>query len=172
MTAPAWLPSYLEQLLTAAAFHSLPVARLAALVEQESNGGLSPRTGLYDPRQLYRYEPAFWDRYLAGRADYAPPAGAESGTAFELWKRRVSASYGLCQIMYPTARDHGWPKEWPPEALLQPGPNLLQAARILAAHRRNVPTWRDAWLRYNGGGRPAYADEVEARVPRFEDLLA
>jgi hypothetical protein len=169
MTAPAWLPVYLEQLLTAAAFQSIPIARLAALVEQESNGGLDPRTGLHDPRQLYRFEPGFWTRYLEGREDYAPPAGAENGPALDLWKRRVSASYGL---MYPTARDHGWPKEWPPEALLQPGPNLMTAARILAGHRRKGATWREAWLRYNGGGRPAYADEVEARVARFEALLA
>lgn len=160
-SAPAWLTVYLDELLAAAALHEIPAARLAALVEQESAGN----------SRAYRYEPAFWTRYLKHRPDYAPPSGAESGGALELWKRRVSASYGLVQVMFATARDHGFPIELAPEALLQPRVNLLLGARILQVHRRRVPDWRGAWLRYNGGARPGYANEVEARVPRFEAWL-
>jgi hypothetical protein len=176
MSAPAWLAVYRAELVEAAALYAIPSARLAALVEQESNGGIHPKTREHDPRQLYRYEPAFWDRYLAQRADYAPPLSVFPAVfadrALELWKRRVSASYGLCQIMYATARDHGLPPEWPPEALLQPRVNLTLAAKILRHHQRKTAgDWRATWLRYNGGAREAYADEIEARMPRFEALL-
>lgn len=171
-TAPAWLAVYRHELVTAASLHEIPLPRFCALVEQESNGGLNPRTLEHDPRQLYRYEAGYWRKYLATNKAYAPPEGAESGPAFELWKRRVSASYGLCQVMYGTARDLGFPPEWPPEELLKPMSGLAYGAKYLRRCLRGGVPWRVAWLNYNGGGRPAYADEVEARVPRFEALLA
>lgn len=160
MVGPGWLSLFRAELLEAAALHNVPTARLAALVEQESAG---------EPR-AYRYEPTFWTKYLAKRVDYAPPAPGV--LALGAWMRRVSASYGLCQIMYATARDFGLPPELPPEALFQPRMNLTLGAKILASHRKRSADWRETWLRYNGGGRPAYADEIEARVPRFEALLS
>lgn len=156
--APPWLPIYRSTAIEAAALYEIPLARLLATIEQESAG---------DPR-AYRYEPAFWTRYLADRDDYSCPGPAAS---LEHWKRRVSASYGLCQIMFATARDHGLPPECDPEALYQPRVNLTLAAKILRrAVNATKGDWRAAHLRYNGGGRPAYADEIEARLPRFEAL--
>lgn len=106
----------------------------------------------------YRYEPEFYDRYLKGNAEYA---GMEP--------TRVSASYGLCQVMYPTARERGFRGE--PELLCVPQVNIDLGCGILSALLR----WADGDVRkasaaYNGGrgnwaGKDpqAYAASVLAR---------
>lgn len=67
----------------------------------------------------YRYEPRFWDRYLADNP---------------LWKdqepRRVSASYGLMQVMYPVAWELGFREE--PELLTVPRVGLFWGCTLLA----------------------------------------
>jgi soluble lytic murein transglycosylase-like protein len=149
---------YREPLVEAARLAGVNGVMLAAVVWQESRGGVHFKTRQHDPRMWYRYEPGFWRRYLARKKAYQPAAHvAADPAAFELHKRRVSASYGLCQIMYATARDFHYRGE--PEGLLDPMVNLRLGARILARYKRGH-TWRAALLRYNGGGRPAYADEV------------
>lgn len=67
----------------------------------------------------FRFEPVFWERYLKSRRDYA---NAEP--------RRVSSSYGLVQVMYSTAVEHGFNRE--PEYLFLVGVNLDMGAKILA----------------------------------------
>lgn len=166
---PAWLPMYEPLIRAGAAAHGLEPALVAAVIEQESNGGLNPRSGAHDPRQLYRYEPGFWSRYLAGKPAWAPPRGV----AVDTWARRVSSSYGLMQVMYPTAREHGLPAPpvAEPESLLQPTLGITLGAKILAAFlRRSSGDWTAALLRWNGGARREYAAEVLARVERFRGL--
>ena len=172
-----WLPIYGRLIKEAADAHGIEPARLAALVWQETDGGLDPRTGIWLPQQLYRYEAAFWDRYLAHQPEYAAPAPA----SLEPWKRRVSASYGIGQVLYATARGtvchsatcpnpypHGYRGQ--PEGLFEPSLSLFFAAEILA-HALQIEhvDWRAAWLHYNGGGRPAYATEAEQK---YEAVLA
>jgi len=87
----------------------------------------------------YRYEPGFWQRYLAAHPDYA---GCEP--------RRVSASYGLMQIMYPTAVDMGYEGE--PEGLFSPSLNLRFGIGFLMT--LIAKAGGDAWeaiAAYNGG---------------------
>lgn len=116
----------------------------------------------------YRAEPAFWDRYLKGKPEWdgANPA-------------RVSASYGLMQVMFPTAVDHGMGRTEPPEYLFVPLIGLEWGCRVLADRlewaRGDV---RAALASYNGGkggnapGGPLrnalYADKVLAKLAALQ----
>jgi soluble lytic murein transglycosylase-like protein len=113
----------------------------------------------------YRYEEDFWTRYLARNPQYdgADPA-------------RVSASYGLMQVMFPTAVDHGMPVTEPPEYLFVPIIGLDWGCRILAKRL----AWANGDLRkalasYNGGKggwlKPepqAYADKVLGQLSKLQ----
>jgi soluble lytic murein transglycosylase-like protein len=96
--------------------HDLSPDVVEAIVVTESSG--NPRA--------YRYEPAFWDRYLKDKPAYkdADP-------------RRVSASYGLMQVMYPVACELGFSGE--PEDLYDPETNLKFGCTKLA----QLMTWAD-----------------------------
>lgn len=116
----------------------------------------------------YRAEPAFWDRYLKGKPEWdgANPA-------------RVSASYGLMQVMFPTAVEHGMARTDPPEYMFVPLIGLEWGCRVLAARlewtRGDV---RAALASYNGGkggnapGGPLrnalYADKVLAKLAALQ----
>lgn len=117
----------------------------------------------------YRPEPSFWDRYLKGKREWdgANPA-------------RVSASYGLMQVMFPVAVEHGMARTEPPEYLFVPLIGLDYGCRVLAKRLE----WARGDLRaavasYNGGkggnapgGGPlrnaAYADKVFAQLARLQ----
>ena len=87
----------------------------------------------------YRYEPDFWRRYLADKVE---------------WKdqnpERVSASYGLMQVMYSTAWECGFREE--PECLFVPSIGLRWGCTYLSrlmewAHQDPAK----AVAAYNGG---------------------
>lgn len=87
----------------------------------------------------FRYEPDFWERYLKDHKDYQ---GANP--------RRVSSSYGLMQIMFPTARESGFDGE--PEELFVPSTNLRYGCVLF----KQLLDWADgnemkALGAYNGG---------------------
>lgn len=87
----------------------------------------------------FRYEPDFWDRYLKDNKDYK-----------DAMPRRVSSSYGLMQLMFPTARENGFEGE--PEELFVPSTNL----RYGCAHFKKLLDWAEgneakALAAYNGG---------------------
>lgn len=87
----------------------------------------------------FRHEPGFWKKYLADNPRYAGKN-----------PRRVSSSYGLMQIMYPTAVDLGFRHD--PEMLFLPGVNLDYGTKYL----KSLLTWADgnverAVRAYNGG---------------------
>jgi soluble lytic murein transglycosylase-like protein len=112
----------------------------------------------------YRAEPAFWDRYLKGKPEWD---GSNPS--------RVSASYGLMQVMFPVAVEHGMARTEPPEYLFVPLIGLTYGCLVL---QRRLE-WaggdvRAALASYNGGkggnkpGGPlrngAYADKVLGRL--------
>jgi hypothetical protein len=101
----------------------------------------------------YRPEPKFWDRYMRDKQEWdgANPA-------------RVSASYGLMQVMYPTALEHGYPRGDAPEGLFVPIVGLEYGCRVLAKRLE----WAAGDLRatlasYNGGKTRDNAPGVEPK---------
>jgi soluble lytic murein transglycosylase-like protein len=95
----------------------------------------------------FRFEPKYWDRYLAKLPEYK-----------DAIPRRVSSSYGLMQIMFRTAWECGFRGE--PEMLFVPRENLHWGCRYLHTQRQWADSFtaaspqqrRLAWLAsYNGG---------------------
>lgn len=122
---------YRAEVHAIASQHQLDPDLVTAVCLTESGGRTS----------AYRYEPGFWLRYMAKdpRWDGAVP-------------ERVSASYGLMQVMYPVALEHGMPRQDPPEHLFIPVYGLQYGCRKL----REVLAWAKgdvaaALAAYNGG---------------------
>lgn len=87
----------------------------------------------------YRFEPNFWRTYLANKPEWSNQLPA-----------RVSASYGLMQIMYPMAWELGFRYE--PELLFVPRVNLFWGCQYLGELLRWAKGDVDTALAsYNGG---------------------
>ncbi len=154
---------YEKEIAAAAAARSLDPALVTAIVAQESDFATD----------AFRFEPKFWARYLSKLPEYA---GANP--------RRVSSSYGLMQIMYPTALEVGYDKAQPPELLFIPEVGLefgCRRLRALVDWANGFPgvkptvALRAALAAYNGGrggNKPTdqplrnglYADQVLRRI--------
>lgn len=146
---------FASEIVAAAIIFGLQPSLVEAVCWQES----SSRTS------AYRYEPLFWARYLTRKPEYAT-----------LNPARVSASYGLMQIMFPVARELGFMGE--PEELFAPAIGLEWGCRKLA----HEIAWakgdlEQALAAYNGGRggnvvRPfrngVYATQVLARKAFLE----
>lgn len=117
-------------------------ALLFAVIQTES--GWNPRA--------YRYEPAFYTRYIQGK---------DLQTLWGGSPRRISASYGLGQLMYTTALENGFSRSRPPEDLYDPETNIDLTIRLLTRLlKRYGGNVRDAVAAYNSG-RPF------AKAPKF-----
>jgi len=122
--------AYRAEIRTAAAAHGLDPRIVEAVVMVESAG----------KTHAYRYEPGFWARYLAAKPEW-----------MHLNPERVSASYGLMQVMYPVAREMGFLFA-DPELLFVPSTGLEFGCRKLAS----LMQWAEgdvvrALAAYNGG---------------------
>lgn len=101
----------------------------------------------------YRHEPGFWLRYMASKTEW-------EGENPE----RVSASYGLLQVMYPEARRLGFPRSDAPEALFLPTVGLEYGCRALADRMGWAKGDLHAALAsYNGGKTPDNARGVSPK---------
>lgn len=139
---------YREEITVAAAAHQLSPRLVEAITRVESSGKTS----------AYRYEPAFWTRYMSHDPKWAR-ANPE----------RVSASYGLMQIMFPVAQEMGF-GHLEPEYLFVPAIGLEFGCRKVASLLRwAAGDVARALAAYNGGQRgnvtppfrnQAYADKV------------
>lgn len=139
---------YRREIVAAATTHQLSPTLVEAITVVESSG----------KAYAYRYEPAFWARYMAHDPQWAS-ANPE----------RVSASYGLMQVMFPVAKEMGF-GQVDPEYLFVPAIGLEFGCRKFAS----VLRWAGgdiarALAAYNGGPRgnvappfrnQAYADKV------------
>lgn len=140
-----------EEIQKAAAAHGVDPDLIEAIVWQESSGEPS----------AYRYEPAYWERYCKQRF-----AGEEP--------RRIAASYGLMQLMYPTALQLGYTGT--PEGLFEIPVNLDLGTKLVARLLHRYHGQRIlALAAYNGGpggtSRPgplSYAASVNARFERMK----
>jgi soluble lytic murein transglycosylase-like protein len=87
----------------------------------------------------YRFEPLYWERYCVGHPVF--------GTGEP---HRIAASYGLMQVMYPTAYAMGFRGE--PEQLFIPQQSLLYGVKVMADTLHWAKGKRNAALAaYNGG---------------------
>jgi soluble lytic murein transglycosylase-like protein len=123
------LTAYRAEIETAAHAHALDPHLVEAVVLVESSGYT----------HAFRHEAAFFRRYLADHPRYA---GANP--------LRVSSSYGLMQVMYPVAVEHGLVGA--PEQLFVPEVGLEYGCR----HLRMLVEWAQgdqhaALGAYNGG---------------------
>jgi hypothetical protein len=175
MNPTPWAKLYANELRQAAEVHELDPLVLLAIAWQESHGGVVLEVGRWHwgPQRVYRYEPGFWDRYMGPSSrtwpKYRPPS--EHPAVVEAWKRRVSASYGICQVMFTTAQERGFVGR--PEALFDPMLSAYYGAKHLR-HLLDGPAkgdLRDALAAYNTGRArdelTGYDDEVLARVTRL-----
>lgn len=122
---------YQAETHTIAERHGIPVDLVTAVVWAESSG----------LTHAYRYEPAFWRRYLEGKPEWDGSNPA-----------RVSASYGLMQVMFPVAVEFGYPRTDPPEHLFVPLVGLEYGCKVLAERIAWAQGHIEAALAaYNGG---------------------
>lgn len=130
MSQSRWFRREIEEV---AAQYALDPDVVEAVVRVES-AGLA---------HAYRYEPAFFSRYLADDPAYR-----------DRQPYRVSASYGLMQVMFSTAVQHGLPVTSEPEVLFLPVVSLkygcMHLASLLEWSRGNLD---QALAGYNGGKR-------------------
>ncbi len=112
----------------------------------------------------YRYEPKFWTKYLKGKPEWA---GANP--------ERVSASYGLAQVMFPVAKEHGFRSD--PEALFMPQIGVTYGCIHLASLMAWAKNDTDKALSaYNAGKGNAHApyknqtyiDKVKAALAKIK----
>jgi soluble lytic murein transglycosylase-like protein len=107
----------------------LSVAIIEAMVRTESSG----------KPDAYRFEPAYWERYCAKHKVF------KHGDP-----KAIAASYGLMQVMYPTAYSLGFRGD--PAELFDPQQSLLYGVRLMADNLRWSEGNLDAALAaYNGG---------------------
>jgi murein DD-endopeptidase MepM/ murein hydrolase activator NlpD len=92
---------------------------------------------------------------------------------------RIAASYGLGQVVY------FWHYEKlngsRPESLYEPGPAIQNSCKVLSDYRdavashlgagnTNFADWHSVLLKYNGGGRLAYVDDVGEYYPHTQPV--
>ena len=126
---------------------------IAAIIERES--GFRPLS--------VRYEPGFYRRYIAHDA---------------IWKRRmeargwnpvrVSSSFGLMQIMFPTAWTEGFRRE--PEELLVPEVNLVYGTKRFFHLLERYENPVDAVAAYNAG-TPRRREGVYVNQPYVDFVM-
>lgn len=101
--------------------NAIPENILVGMIYSESNS--NPRA--------YRYEPAFYKRYIKGKGKYP----------YENAPERVSASYGCYQLMFTTAYDMGYRGE--PEGLYDPETNIIYACKLYNSIYDKFPEIKD-----------------------------
>ncbi len=133
----------------AAARHGLSEALVCAVAEQESGWGA----------WAIRYEAGFFDRYVPKDL----PASEARARAF---------SWGVMQVMGQVAREHGFTGKFLTE-LCDPETGFEIGCRVLKSKWTKAGgDTRHALLLWNGGARPAYADEVTARMKKYANGTA
>jgi len=140
---------YRDLIVSTAAGHGLDPNLVEALVLAESSG----------QTDAFRFEPGFFRRYLADSPTYAGQN-----------PRRVSSSYGLCQVMLTTAQQYGFFEE--PEELFKPAVGLQYGC----LHLRRMLQWaqgdvRKALAAYNGGQGNWQATQPQRYASKVLKLL-
>ncbi len=135
---------YQQPILAASQKHGVPIPAIIATISTESSG--NPKA--------YRYEPDFYDRYIKNKNRWKDNPFYES-------PKRISASYGLMQIMYTTAYSVGFRGN--PEDLHDPETNIdVGSAYIASPFQKKNHGWDPPKIAcaYNAGSvRPTKKNE-------------
>lgn len=135
---------------TTAKAHGLDPDLVEAVVVTESSGHAD----------AFRFEPDFYARYLRDKPEYRDQI-----------PRRVASSYGLMQLMYPTARELGFKGE--PEFLFFPDTNLEWGCTLLVSLLRWASGDIDMALEaYNGGKGSVGSERTRAYARKVRGHLA
>lgn len=123
---------------------------VASLIMRESGGN----------RWAVRHEPAFYRRYIEGKAAAELPGFFPSRIpTFETEAQLRAYSFGLMQIMGNTARVFGFEKTFLTE-LFDIDINLKFGCAILGKYTKSRGGLEAGLLAYNGGGDHDYANKV------------
>lgn len=114
-----------------------------AMITQESS---------WNPR-AHRTEQGYYRRYIQGKPEWESLPWGKTPS-------RVAASYGLMQLMYPTAVQHGYPRTAPPEGLYDVHTNLRIGANLAGKLWRKYGNLRDTIAAYNSG-------QPYSKAPKF-----
>lgn len=130
-----------DPILTASQKYHVPVPVIIATISTESSGNPN----------AYRYEPLFYKRYIKNQKQW-------KNSPYYRSPRRISASYGLMQIMYTTAYRVGFRGQ--PDDLYDPAINIdAGAAYIASAYQVKHHKWDPPKIAcaYNAGNVRATA---------------
>lgn len=113
------------------------------------------------------------EEYLRNYLDYGRRDGSSPPTGMlpAIAQTRIAKSYGLIQVMYPTALDRRYPVSRAPEDLTIPAICLDLGVGYL--RRQFVDTgnwdkdWNDSLLNYNGGSVSSYPSLVRRWIPNY-----
>jgi soluble lytic murein transglycosylase-like protein len=132
-----------------AAEHQLYPELVCAICEQESS---------WNPWAI-RYEPAFYQRYVA-------PLWAAAKLASQTEAQARATSWGLMQVMGQVAREHGFYGASLAE-LCDPAVGLELGCRVLAAKLAAAEgNLLKALLLWNGGANAEYPEQVLAKAEK------
>ena len=146
---------YADQINQRAKKHKLDPNLVAAIMLVESSG---------NPYAI-RVEPGFWKRYRA--AYHRIIKENHPARRWLKYPDVFACSYGLMQIMFGVAVEHGCRVRFPTE-LLAPDLNLEFGCRILAKKIKRTKSVERGVLAYNGGGNPDYPTKVFRLMRRIE----
>ncbi len=115
--------TYREPILAASKKHGVPLPVIIATISTESSG----------VPKAYRHEPAFYERYIKNKSQW-------KNNPYYHSSEKISASYGLMQIMYTTAYNVGFHEA--PEDLYDPERNIdAGCAYIASSFQRKQHDW-------------------------------
>ena len=134
--------------------HGLEPELVAAIILQESSG---------NPYAVRPETEGFWKRYGKRVIENFRRTKSKRDDRWAKYPDLCSASWGLMQPLYVTAREMGFDPEFPSE-LCDPKLNIEVGCTILAYKLKQAHgSIQGALLRYNGGSRLSYPGEVLAK---------
>lgn len=138
---------YSKEILKRSSKHGIDPNLVAAIMLIESSGD----------QYAIRVEPGFWRRY--GPAYHRIIKQSNPAKKWLKYPDVFACSYGLMQIMYGVAVEHGCRIRYPTE-LLKPEINLEYGCKILAKKIKVTGGVESGVLAYNGGGNAKYPLKV------------
>lgn len=152
---------WLEKIRYYSEKYSIPTYVIAGLVLQESSGNT----------YAIKCERGFFKKYFRNLKALITRTASRTDDRWFEYPEIFSASYGLCQVMYPVALEHGFNLRFPTE-LCDPDIGLDAGCKHLRKHltATNENLVR-ALQRYNGGGDLLYATKVLDKGNAVKHLL-